>query len=99
MIADEREKSRSFANQMKLALVGHDPQTYLPLLFGDALTPSTKAPAQQVEPDFDPARDDTTGEWRFEDQMNPADAEAIMAELLADTRGSLTSADVAGEWQ
>lgn len=97
MIADEREKARAALTQLKLALVTADPKTFLPLLFGDQMSDTTAtAPPKPVEPDFDPAGD-TAGEWKFTQAVDPAEAERIMAELLGDTRGTVTtSAD--GEW-
>lgn len=95
MIADEREKARASMHQLKLALVTADPKTFLPLLYGDDMT--TKAKPKPVEPEFDPSGD-TAGEWQFTDAVDPSEAEKIMAELLAETGGTMTTTSD-GEWQ
>ncbi len=57
--------------------------------------PTTKAPPQPVE-DFDPDGD-TAGEWQFTEVVDPAEAERLMAEMLTETSGTMTTA-ADGEW-
>lgn len=84
--------------QLKLALITHDPSTYMPAFFGDDQVPSTKTPPQEVQvEDFDP--NDTAGEWKFtEEKIDPAEAERMLQDMLSDSGGVLSSADM-GEWQ
>lgn len=101
MIDEEREKANATVLALKLALVTHDPVTYLPALFGeDQPVSSMSAPTTRieapVEPDIDlAAPDGTEGEWQFTETVSPEEAQALMASMLADSTGTLVSD---GEW-
>lgn len=100
MIADEKEKALDSARALKVALVSHDPAAYLEHFFGGSPVPESKTRiATPIEPDFDPAETGATeGEWQFTENMDPNEAERIMAELLADPTGVMTAPDL-GEWR
>lgn len=98
MIADGREKSHDVSMQMKLALVTHDPEKFIPLFFGDANpVPQPIAQPETLTEDFDP--DDTAGTWQFTEKVAPEDAEAILAELLGSSTGGRVTTNGDGEWK
>lgn len=95
MIADQRDKALDSARALKLALVSHDPATYLPHFFGDRSVSDEPTPVEtSVEPDFNPADPTATeGEWRFTESVDPSEAEAILADMLAQPSGVLIAPD------
>lgn len=55
---------------------------------------------EEVEED-DLDLDDTAGEWRFEEEVAPQDAAAILEQMLADPTGVLTGEEAMndGGWR
>lgn len=82
---------------MKLAVVSSDPDRWLPILFPQAVAHESQP---EVTNDYDLS--DTTGQWVFTEEMTPEKAQALLAELEQQRRGTLTFDDLdddEGEWQ
>lgn len=82
---------------MKLAVVSSDPDRWLPILFPQAVARESQP---EVTNDYDLS--DTTGQWVFTEEMTPEKAQALLAELEQQRRGTLTFDDLdddEGEWQ
>lgn len=99
LVAEERTKADNFFERFKLAVVGADPQKWLPEMFPEWIRKDIE---EHIE---DPAQidlGDTEGTWVFEDQdVTPEEAERAFAEALAEAGGTLTLGDLPADegWQ
>lgn len=106
LVDEERLKAASFVERFKLAVLGHDPKRWLPVLFpgwvkeGEPHRPSDAEVVDATTEDLS----DTEGTWIFEDsEVTPEEAERALAEMLDERGGSLSLEDFEpgqfGNWE
>lgn len=102
-MADERIKARDFADRLKLALVAHDPGTWVKRVFPNWVNPPAANPeGEEVEYLDEVTDDDLQGgsEWRFQERISPEEAEKILAEMTANPKGKFGMDELEQEgWQ
>ncbi len=87
---------------IKLALITHNPEQYIKLLEEPSIVvqpPRQTVMGQTVDDITEEDLADTTGEWRFANNVDPAEAEEILAGLMANPGGTLGGNDLEGHWQ
>jgi hypothetical protein len=91
-MSKERIKVREFVDQFKLAMVGHDPATWVTKMFPNWPTPENDSEKIVQVEYLDEVSDedlmDTGGEWRFREKISPEEAERVLAEMARNPRGS-----------
>lgn len=89
MWLDKREQAEAFGHQFRMAVLSADPDR-----FADSMYPEFFE--EEVTEDDDLS--DTSGTWKFESAPAAADAERLLAEMIADPTGVLTGGEV-DEWR
>ncbi len=97
LIRDARQERDRQADALKLALVSNNPKL-LPVLYPEWKKASKKADQEskvyvQVE-GSEADLQDTTGEWKFEDEVSAEEAQEMLAMLLDNPSGSVAASDL-----
>ncbi len=91
ILAEARSKTEERMEQFKLAMISYDPK-FIKVMYPEW---AKKVEENKVEREVTEADlEDTTGEWKFTDQVSPEDAEAILQSFLTNPTGSFTGADL-----
>lgn len=92
LVGKERVKARELVESFKLALVAHDPGTWIKQMFPDWIADTEEAGDQPQVEYIQEVKDedlmDTEGEWRFEKRISPEEAERVLAEMSRNPQGS-----------
>ncbi len=98
LLDKERIKVRDFVDRFKLALIAHDPNTWVEEMFPEWVDKSTDDEGQTVEYIKEVSDHDLMspegGEWRFEEKVTPEEAEKILAEMTQNPQGSFGIGDM-----
>lgn len=96
LMAEERVKVRDFVDRFRLALVAHDPGTWIERMFPGWGASEPEEQVLTVE-DFDVTSSGEV-EYVFTDTVTPEEAEAILQEMLANKHGVISADDADEGW-
>lgn len=91
MLLDARQRATDFLDRLKLALIGHDPSV-APTLYPQW------AGQGEPDPEGDWLNDPGSKDIEFANPVDPAHAEQLLTDLLGEGIGTLTAADLDGDW-
>lgn len=83
MVAEARQRAEDFGERFKLAVITADPKRFIPLMF----------PEWQKKPEEEDDLDEG-GTYRFTEPVDPAEAERVLQDLLAESRVSFKAGAV-----
>lgn len=93
LILEEQAKAHDAMEALKLAHVANDPGFWLPKLYPAIFAePEERSYVEATDADLA----DTTGEWQFTEEVDPAEAQRMLNEMLAQPVGRINGADVEG---
>ena len=107
LVTEERLKVREFVERFRLALVTHDPKTWVRRLYPDW---AKRAPKADTEPEVEQVEEVTEftdkdlanpeGVFMFPEDMTPEEAERLWQEAISNPEGRVYMSDLDDEgWQ
>lgn len=97
MVGEERRKAQDFIDKIKMSVISHDPAFWIDRLFPRWRQGEDSNEVDLSQVDLDEALEDSDVEWTF-DQVDPKEAERMLAELMASRGGTLSADDLDEEW-
>lgn len=96
LILDDRRDRERAEREIKAALISHDPEKWLPVLYPQSRSESPDHQQEGVDGDVDP---DTIGDDKvvFTEEVTPEEVDRMLAEASIPRQGVLSLGDVDSE--
>jgi hypothetical protein len=96
---EDRDRAKEFFDQLRFALISHDPVQFSELIYNDPqFSPSPTGERVGIAPEEDLT--DTQGEWDFSEGLSPDEAMKVLSGLQTETSFLVTPPDEGSdEWR